>query len=96
MRDGLTIGSPKDDIMNKLTATILSTCMTLATAGAFAADSPSNDPAAQDAVSQETPAMDATPHDAMSAADMAKDGMKEDTMSHENMAKDEAKGDEVK
>lgn len=40
---GLIIESLKDHIMNKLTATILASCVTFATAGAFAADSTSSD-----------------------------------------------------
>jgi pentapeptide MXKDX repeat protein len=98
---GLTIESLKDHTMNKLTATLLACCATFLTAGAFAADSTSNDPASKDAVSQESTANDGTEHDAMSADSTAKEGMKEDamkedTMSHDSMAKDGTNNNEVK
>jgi pentapeptide MXKDX repeat protein len=77
--------------MNKLTATILASCLTFAIAGAFAADSPSDDPASRDNVSQQTMAKDATEHDTTSDGNAAKDAM-----SHDSMAKDGATSDEVK
>ncbi|MEX3691205.1 pentapeptide MXKDX repeat protein [Paraburkholderia sp. BR14263] len=82
--------------MNKLTATILASCFSFATAGAFADDSVPTDATANDAPSLEITAKSATESDAMSADSAAKDAMKEDAMNHDGMAGDETKNAEVK
>ena len=81
----------KDDPMNKLSATLLATCMALGTVSAFAADEMAKDSMAKDGMKKDSMAKDNMKKDSM-----AKDGMKKDAMAKDGMKKDSMGKDEMK
>ena len=86
----------KDDPMNKLSATLLATCMALGTVSAFAADEMAKDSMAKDGMAKDGMKKDSMTKDNMKKDSMAKDGMKKDAMAKDGVKKDSMGKDEMK
>jgi pentapeptide MXKDX repeat protein len=74
--------------MNRLTATLLATCMTLAGASTLAQDAMKKDEMAKDAMKSDTMKKDSMAKDTMKKDSMAKDNTKKKAMKSDAMAKD--------
>ena len=100
IRHSLNSPTPKEIIMNKFAATLLSACLSLAAVHAVAQDAMSKDAMAKDAMTKDAMSKDAmkkdAPKDAMKKDAMANDAKKPDAMAKDAMSKDAMSKDAMK